>query len=704
MIERFTLKLITLFFILFLNILFLNISYSQTENKCINYLPGEFEVYYDGINLSKIIGNNNNYNPPIPNCNYILYDYKGNIAIDRNIKYQGDGSLKIELFKDAGITSNYPFFQCVQRYNSLPDRDNMNRIIINPLVRNYYPNIGDMINIKFKLRSEILENAYIYFKLSYSTHSLATSSPSKVLINQLIASSTSANNWLDFFFNINIPQEDLSVSELRYLTPMFYFRPIDNSQPVKIKIYIDNLEIYAYYNNRCKSWPNKKESSLKFVEMFNYTPSSGLGSNDDFIYMYIENNAWLGGNINSILKIRQYDKNFKYFPYISLLTLHRYLLSTNLNDGFSYYLLKPRRSGGEFNNYLDDLNVNINTTSISDEYGSATLKIHPTARYPDYFLFDLVLNNTYKRVDNHPYYVITKTILNEKPLDYYIKSLQNIIRFLFGNSLYRPEIFFFDNYVMSFSNYQSRQYSNNNTINFYFSVFSKNIFEKLNNYFKFFGNLGYSPYIEEENVLASGNHYNVRNFINGYLDEGWLLRPDSNLTYYGPIRAHKLFKTVIENKNFDIILIIGAYLYPHCTSTFSTTTFMISSFYLVNNPNVYFALRPVGQVSGYGVSQCYDSSFYLSLGQPLPVNNIEELVIASTTNYQNGALYRRRYEKGLVLLNTSDRLTFTYTLSSTTEPFTNYKDHLGNNYIFNNNSINLEISPRSGLILYNPNP
>ncbi len=690
-----------IFFILFFN---LNTSYSQTENRCINYLAGEFEVYSD-MNPSKFIGNNKNYTPSLPGCNYNFYNYSGNISIDRTIKYQGDGSLKIELFKDAEVISNNPYFQCVQRYNALPDRDNGNRIIISPLTRNYYPNVGDRINIKFKFKPELVENADIYFRLSYSTHSSDTASPDKNLINQLIVASSSPNNWLDFSFNITIPQEDTSTSELRYLKPMFYFRTKNNSLPTKIKIYIDNLEIYAYFNNQCKSWPNKKESSLKFSEIFNYTPSSGVGSSDDFISMYIENNSWLGGNISSVLKIRQYDKTFKNFPYISLFTLHRYLQSVNLADGSSYFLLKPKRSGGEFNNYLDDLNVNISTTSISNEYGTITLRIHPSARYPDYFLLDLGLNNTYKRVGNYSDSVLTRAILNEKLLDYYIKSLQNFINYLFGHSSYRPDIVYFDNYGVSFPIYQSRQYLNNEQVYFYFSIFNKNIFEKLTNYFKFFGNWGYSPYINENDSFSTPrNYYSVRNFVNGYLDEGWLLRPDSNLTYYGANRAHKLFKTVIENKSYDIILIIGAYLHPYCTSTSPTTTFMISSFYLVNNPNVYFALRPVGRISGYSVSQCYDNSMYLPLGNPENVNSIEELVVTSTPNYSEGALYRRRYEKGLVLLNTSDRLTFTYTLSSTTEPFTNYKDHLGNNYIFNNNSINLEISPRSGLILYNPNP
>ncbi|MCS7184114.1 MAG: hypothetical protein NZ866_02075 [Patescibacteria group bacterium] len=150
--------------------------------------------------------------------------------------------------------------------------------------------------------------------------------------------------------------------------------------------------------------------------------------------------------------------------------------------------------------------------------------------------------------------------------------------------------------------------------------------------------------------------------------------------------------------------------YSWCTITNATTNYLVSSFYLVNNPYVYISFEmPTSDIPIIGGSYevdsldylCRTSSMYLPLGYSEEVDNINQLVIASTTNYQNGALYRRRYEKGLVLLNTSNNLTFNYLLSSTTEPYTLYNYHLVNIYNFSTSNINLSILSRTGLILYN---
>ncbi len=128
--------------------------------------------------------------------------------------------------------------------------------------------------------------------------------------------------------------------------------------------------------------------------------------------------------------------------------------------------------------------------------------------------------------------------------------------------------------------------------------------------------------------------------------------------------------------------------------------FMISSFYLVNNPNTYFALRPISPITGtkgsYEKPQCFDSSLYLPLGQPLKVNTIEEMIVTSTPNFVDGALYLRRYERGLVLLNSSNNRTFQYQLRAG-GPFNKYLDHLGNLY---STSTIINLGPQSGLILY----
>jgi hypothetical protein len=127
---------------------------------------------------------------------------------------------------------------------------------------------------------------------------------------------------------------------------------------------------------------------------------------------------------------------------------------------------------------------------------------------------------------------------------------------------------------------------------------------------------------------------------------------------------------------------------------------MISSFYLINNPNTYFALTPLPDLipKRYALPQCYEPSMYLPLGNPKTVSGIEELVVTSTLNYSKGALYKREYDNGLILLNSSNDLIFSYYLSTTTFPdISSFIDQYGNIY---NLPTLIEIPTTTGLILY----
>jgi hypothetical protein len=217
--------------------------------------------------------------------------------------------------------------------------------------------------------------------------------------------------------------------------------------------------------------------------------------------------------------------------------------------------------------------------------------------------------------------------------------------------------------------------------------------------YKFIGNLGYSP---------SGPGSILRKLSSGYMDEGWFINPDSDNLSYIRNNTSTFYQTVngfISSNNLDYILVIIGY--PpnnfNCTSTDQQLVKkIISAMYAVNNPNIYFALLKGGSNKSAAIPQCFVDSMYLPLGQPVPrvITNINQIIYSSSTS-DRGIVVLRRYEKGLAIFNSSALSSFNYILSTTTEPFTFYKDAFGNVYDFSQNNITINLEPRSGIVLYN---
>lgn len=107
--------------------------------------------------------------------------------------------------------------------------------------------------------------------------------------------------------------------------------------------------------------------------------------------------------------------------------------------------------------------------------------------------------------------------------------------------------------------------------------------------------------------------------------------------------------------------------------------FVVAALYLVNGPNVYVHVRD--QEETYRRSHVLED-FYLPIGKPLG-----RLQLVSGD--RNGALFVRRFENGIVLLNTAaSGRSFTYTLDG------EYRDRAGGIY-----SGRIEIPPQTGYVL-----
>jgi hypothetical protein len=329
------------------------------------------------------------------------------------------------------------------------------------------------------------------------------------------------------------------------------------------------------------------------------------------------------------------------------------------------------------------------------------MKLFPQSRYPEYILLDNSTSNMHKKVFEENYsYVLTHSNFESFSIDHHIKSLIKLEKKLHNNSYLSSDIVFFDNYSRSTNMHVSRNYPTFEQAVSAYNYFVKNIYNKIGLLYKHIGNLGYNPFMDETYQDMRKNYISIKDKIFGYLDEGFLLFPRESLRPANYLEMHRVYKTAIENKDKDYILIIGAYRHPYCDDiTYNTTTFMIGSFYLINNPNVYFALRPVGELSGYNVPQCYPPLFYINIGNPVNVNSIEELVISTNAD---GILYKRDYTKGLVYVNTSPSQIFNINISSSTVNFTSCRIRISNREeeLNLNQNITLSIQPLSSKILY----
>ncbi|MCS7200825.1 MAG: hypothetical protein NZ822_01600 [Patescibacteria group bacterium] len=651
------------------------------QGRCINYTGGigEFETILPDIsrfyhqNLEELSAGIIPFNLQNPSL-------KVNLEIDRTIKASGYASQKISIFKKPLKTISHneiPYFVYPLRSYSSPD--------ISSSTKDFYPKIGDRIrsSIKIKTSPDITN---IRYQLRITAHYHKEGIPTDRYHTTLAFFITSSPivEWTEIELTTTIPPSPdpnyQNLDTIFYRLDIFFPSSTPSST---INIWLDDLNIFVERSGQCILWPQPKKSSLKNFEVYS------LLYPRDPIYNYLNNSAHLGSSYIDLI-IKHHDPNYKYFFYINLTPLTKYFYAAK--KGWT------RRSPGEFNGFIDSFKK---VTNTGDCYENM-FPVRPNARYPEWLKINKDNPNLYKLHGciEEAYAGTMVNYYNPKVAETYFKYLA-IFDYYFPNPTLKYDAIFFDN-LMDSKPEISRQTPTELSIKLTFLEFSHMLYRKIGGLFKYFGNWGYVPYIDQHKIFDLRNFYLVKDMTDGYLDEGWLWSPYSlsqNLNP-DPIRTHQIFKTAIENQHYDYIMLIGAFIEGNCTSTSQQTIYMISSFYLVNNDNIYFALRPFSPIEGirgtYAKPQCYDDSMYLPLGKPIRVNSISEIIVSSTPNFVNGALYRRKYENGLVLFNSSNNLSFQFQLPSESV-FNRYRDHL--NRVYNPPTI-INIPPQSGLILY----
>jgi len=611
----------------------------------------------------------NRYNPPYGFYFWSLDRVSSfNIDIDRNIRTDDNGSFKIELEKQRGIVGS-----SIVAFQNQPLRLNRDIFLIN---RDYYPKPGDILNTKFLLRVDELIN----FQVSFNSYIVTTSGQWINVFSTTVLNSPNNNFQIySFFFplptNININDIDF----IRYEWVLHFNSTTDYA---KAKLYLDDFEVYAYRNNECLILPQQRSTPLNFFDIH-------WKRDKDFIEKYINKVKIQTGFDMNFLRLRGLDQSFSHIPYISLTTLHRYFKI--YISGLGRY--HPPKNVGEWSFYFDEHTVPSTTPPQNDVHGSTTYyRFHPQARYPEYFYLSDRFENRYLKIQYTTNYgIILVNLNNPKLSDSYSKIMFNKIKTVYNDSPIGPiKYMFLDNIS---SPYESNRPG--------LSERYKNQFKIISPY-KIIGNLGYVP---------SGVSKNLKQFAKGYMDEGWLVYPDANNFSFWPTST--FFRTVrglYLNHDLDyIFLVIG---YPPnqatCTNDYNDQNVrnlvnkIISAMYAVNNPNIYFALLKGGSEKNSHVPHCYIDAMYLPLGRPIPekITDINQ-IIYSTSTLDEGIVILRRYERGLAIFNSSHRSDFTYILSTSTEPFSFYKDALGNQYDFSTRNISITIPASSGIILYN---
>lgn len=685
-------------FIFLVLFLLVNNAYSQdSESECIDYVGGigEFETIFDFISaLYK-----NNFSE-IAQGWYVKFPqvsgFKFLPSFDRKNFYSGTASQKIELKKDKNLVVSSSYLHTLVATRKKITSSSPYAMDS----KDFYPDIGDKIEFSLYLKtSPILNN------LNYQISLLGGYLNSDGSINYLPLvtygpTSTPLLNWKKIEITSLIPSSPNN-RPLYYISARVIFSFPDSSLPSDGVFWLDKASLYIYRNDSCLKWPNKKTKSLKLFEIFS------LPDNYDFIGAYQNNNAHLS-NAYFDLIIKNHDPEWKYFYYIHFPHKMNWFRPETLSWGNPLSL-----AGSFFYHFLDDFEFFVNTSSCSSLNNPP---IHYNARYPETlrtFSFaryktDSCTDSSYHNIHaqyDHPF-ILDKTI------EFFKKFLT-----YFNNEKLKFDAVYFDA-AHADERSISRQYISLPEVKKANSFYLRYLKSKTAGLFKTIANFGYSVYTDNNalHLNDAKNYFHFKDDLNGYLDENWLLdrKPINGELRYSlsPQKVHLLFKTIFDNQNFDYILLVSRFLknyYQDTCNDFSPqTNFVISAFYLVNNPNTYFALVPTGEIDGYNYAQCYTDLLFVPIGKPEKVNRIDDLVIASTSGFTNGALYKRRYEQGLVLLNTSKNLSFNYTLSTTTEPFNSYIQIPAflspQSYDFLEFDKTLIIPPSSGLILYNPNP
>jgi len=668
-------KLLFLFFNFTIFIcIFPLMTYSQT---CINYLGGigELEAAYPTFNSfygNKVDDKVKSIGLYFGNLNF--YGLKTEINLDFKEKISGEASQRIQIYKKPEINiNNNPYVEFI-----IPAKDSES---INPENKNFYPKPEDEIEAYLYLKSSSLEN--LRYKITIVGHYFNpynNQNNFRAIFDQPFQSL--ATGWIENRISISIPNFS-NFPNLKHLYLKLEFNFPNPSLHSKGTFWLDNVRFYIKRNNSCIIWPNKITSSLKFFEVFRNFYLM------DFIDIYKRTHLQFSIYPQNLI-VKSYDPSYKIALYTHpIVMLKNYSLE---KEGWA-------EESSIINEFVDDLSF-----ITSDQCSLAEFLFHPNANYPDLLKIDgstQIYPYKYKSSCIDRAYQGIKTLYNHPfLLDVYSKTLTKIKTF-FPNRNLGPDFIYLDAIALG-SDDLSFQTSNVFQIKRGYFEFISFLNKKISPLFKIVGNLGYLPYSDSNNILDLINFYNVRKFLDGYLDEGWLLTPHRVPLEHYPSRTHKIFKTVIENQSFKYILIVGAALGDNCQTDPKLKDYMISSFYLINNQNTYFALTPLTsfRVVRYNPPQCYENSMYLPLGNPKPISTIDDLVVTSTLNYAKGALYKREYDNGLILLNSSNDLTFNYLLSTSTFPnFSSLIDQYGNIY---NLPTTIQIPSTTGLILYRP--
>jgi hypothetical protein len=561
---------------------------------------------------------------------------------------------------------------------------------ISNFTRIYYPQKGDELEIKFKIKTQINDNSYIEFNVK----SVSINGTGINLFSTTVPLVIS-DSFQQFIYNIltNNMHDNEQIDRLEY---SFRIRSYNPTSSINLKIWLDDFEVYTKRGSQYITLPQPRQTSLKFWE--NHQISR------DFIKHYIYNVKMARGVVyQSYLLLKSIDPSFKYGFYINPMTLHTYNTYRTISTS-SIIFYRKNRDTSEISFMFDNFYVFDPSppTPTTSHY-----RIHINAKYPDYMMINTTsgtppnryLNISYARDPGHNPIIYIHP--SPKVEDFYSKMFFKIHKEFFGLSKFQPDFYLIDNYKHIYEISGSRLYNNYSQRVFYRSNF------KINNFRKVLANLGgftetINPNRTETNIYLSSKK------INGFQDEIFYLKNVTRNSYtpYATSLLHNSINEILKRRDLDVILLQISYPtnLTLCTSSSSLINSITSLMYVINNPNIYFHVYPVyfENSSDNQLDPCYTDSMYLPLGNfRNTITNISEIIRATTTD--GGYLLVREYERGKVIFNTSHINTLNYTLSSSTEQYSGiYFDQNGNYYDLSQQSFNIQIPPLNGVILYIP--
>lgn len=624
------------------------------QNNCLNFTGGvgEFEII------------DKNQAKKVPLKNYLAKPAGWSLSITEGISFKPEidrknyfnngfsrGSFKVKIDKPANINTSIAGSLTNVLYADYP--------YVSTETKDYYPKAGDRIEAKIKFKGDgNNQNLSLRILITAST----TNNSNLILVDNRINNLLN-NDWNEIIVTSSLPT---NYGNLLSITSKLEFRFPISSATSKGTIWLDDYSFYAYRNNNCLTIPPRRSSVLKIIEVNHYFPCQTCERNKDFIKLYIDNDGWWGDEDYISLIIQYLNPNFKRMPYFLSTVMRRGNLVNNK------YCRSTHNS--VINQHFDRI---CSSNAIPN-------RLHPNADYPDMIEIGTLNRHTYWTWDNRD----LRIVLKPKAAEIISKNFLDMYRNLYADSQLKPFMLAYD--LLEVDGYLNPIIARQINQPIFLNAFKKGLLP----YIEYIGNLGYGIYSNSSETNTGDNWYTQIKFTNGYLNEEFIRAGN----YRYPLHLHKQIKSLIENKTYDAILTFGRY--TNCNSFDKWVNFIVSLFYLTNQSNIYYALTP----DSYSVPQCYPSLFYLPLGSPLEVNRVEEIVVASTTNFNNGALYKRNYTNGVVLVNISTNTIFQYRLSNNSEPinFSIYEDQFGNIYDVSQNATTINLPPLTGLILYSP--